>query len=110
MHGQWLYSDTEQEYYSEVRENNGNVWSVTPDEGCGQIVRKEEEGGRGLMIVESCAGEEENSLVFYVANNNNINSIIIIINNNNNSNNNKKRKYQPHSPRNKHPHFSVTTE
>ena len=29
--------------------------------------------------------------------------------NNNNNNNNKKRKYQPHSPRNKHPHFSVTT-
>ena len=58
------------------------------------------------MIVESCAGEEENSLVFYVANNNNINNIN---NDNNNSNNNKKRKYQPHSPRNKHPHFSVTT-
>ena len=36
MHGQWLYSDMEQEYYS------GKC--VTPKERCGQIVDKEERG------------------------------------------------------------------
>ena len=26
----------------EIRENNDNVWSVTPEERCGQIVHREE--------------------------------------------------------------------
>ena len=31
-------------YGQEIKENNDNVWSVIPEERCGQIVHKEERG------------------------------------------------------------------
>ena len=76
MHGHWLYSDTEQEYYSgselnercgqEIKENNDIAWSVTPEERCGQTVRKGD-GGIGLISVKHCAREEE-SIYFFINN------------------------------------------
>ena len=44
MHGQWLYSDTEQEYYSEMRVTQKFWTGNQENEGCGQIVHKEERG------------------------------------------------------------------
>ena len=73
MHGKWLHSDTEQQYYNgselnerggqEIKENNDIVWSVTPEERCGQTVRKDERG-TGLISVKHCVREEESTPFF----------------------------------------------
>ena len=55
----------------EIKENNDNVLSITPEQQCGQIISKRKEGSRGLISAERCVREEENSLGFHVANSDN---------------------------------------
>ena len=78
MPGQWLYSDTEQEYYSgrewmkdvdsKSRKTMTKYGALHPKSDVDRLYIKRKEGGRGLMSVELWVREEDNSLGFYVAN------------------------------------------
>ena len=78
MHDHWLYSNTEQGYYSGKSDlkdvNRKSRKTVTmcgalhPKSDVDRLYIKRKEGGRSLMSKEHCVREEEINLGFYVAN------------------------------------------